>query len=184
MSWKPPVSRLRDGGFLRLYTSAVVAAILSFFGPSVADAATTVSVEKNYYSYTDIVAGQAPRLTAQGATVSLEDGGFNKAVHLEWGGFAGPARTMHMVNMSIALEKPMTANTLVGVGVGFAQCDFSGPFAVPTMKSFVGDLYGKVKLIKFGNSSLGSFVSARLVNPTPFGDTLVYKFGLEINVVK
>ena len=180
MYWKPPVSRMRDGGFLRLYTLAVFAAILSFVSPSNAGAVTTVSVEKNYYDYLYTAGAFASRLSGQGATISFQDGAFNKAVHVEWGGFDTPIFSLNMFNIGIALEKPVMTNTLLGIGIGFVQCDYVGG----PMKSLIGDVYGKVKIIKVGNNSLGSFVAVRMVHPTPFGQTMVIKGGLEISIVK
>lgn len=146
-----------------------------------ASAVTTYSVEKNYYDYVYDIGGTASRLSGVGATMSFGDGPFNKAVHLEWGGFDNGFNAMNMVNFGIALEKPVTMDTLVGMGLGFVHCDFN--VGAP-MKSVVLDLYGKVRILKFGNNSLGSFLAARVVNPTPFGDTVVYKFGLEVSLVK
>ena len=180
MYWKPPVSRLRDGGFLRLYTLAALAAVLSFAVPSFAGAVKTISVEQNYYDYMNDTGGPGARLTGQGATMSFEDRGFNKAVHVEWGNVDVVGFSLDMFNLGIALEKPTTANTLLGIGAGFVRCDFAGG----PMLSFVGDIYGKVKLVKVGNNSLGSFVSLRVVQPTPFGRMQMVKAGLEISIIR
>ena len=164
-----------------MFWKSMVVGMLVFFISANAGAVTTFSVEKSFYDYVYTAFGPLSRLTSQGGTISFEDRGFNKAIHLEWGGFDNGFNAMRMVNFGIALEKPITMETLIGIGLGFVHCDVN--LGAP-VKAVVLDAYGKVKLLKFGNGSLGSFIGARVVNPTPFGTSVVYKIGLDVSLFR
>jgi hypothetical protein len=180
---KPPVVRKRAGGFPRLHSlifimpAVLIQCVLSI--PSVSAAPIEFSVGPTVYDYYYNIGG-FQRLTGQAFTVVWNDGDVSKGFHFETAGLDVAGFKLDCTNMGLVLEKS-AHGVLAGVGLGFV--DTRQPAPTPPLLSFICDIYGKATILSIGKNSLRGFVTARTLNPTPFGTMTVYNTGVEVCLV-
>jgi len=174
---KSPASREAGRGlFLPLFLF-LVSAVVSLPGIS-QSAASAISASQNFYDYEFISPGVRDRLTGQAVVWMLDRSKYKIGINAERAGFAVPGSVWEFFNASLLIEKPLLRGVSIGVGTGFVKAFSNGASA---MLSHVNDIYGRVQLLKIGNASVGTFVAARWVNPTPFGTAVrVVKSGIEV----
>lgn len=178
---KPPVARMRAGGFSRLYKfllPALLAAAIQVFPASPAESAMGYSLGLPVY-YMRTPKDFLPIVSGWCFTAVWDDGNTNKGMHFEMLKFDDYGYVVDSINIGVVLEKPV-GRALVGVGMGLLDSRFAPP--TPGMKSFIADVYGKVTILSLGRGSLRGFMTARWLEPTPFTSRTIYNGGLEVSL--